>query len=102
MAVVTDNDKKNTVSLLQQYSATILDTMNKVLLLRQEALDKTYQPGGADAITDAFLNTNGTPPPFPQLQASDLTAALSTLATLDTTLAASSRAGYKALERMRP
>jgi hypothetical protein len=101
MAVDTSNDKKNTISKLQQYAATILDTIAAAKVLRQEAIDKGYNSAGSDPITDAFLNS-GTTPPFPQLQQADLTAALVAVANLDTQLAANSRTDYKALERMRP
>jgi hypothetical protein len=102
VAVVTDNDKKNTISRLQQYCATILDTIAAAKLLRQEAIDKGYQTGGADAITDAFLNANGSPPPFPGLAVADLTAGLAAINNLDTQLAATSRTDYRALEKLRP
>lgn len=106
MAVDSSRDKQNTVSQLQSYCNTILDTINKALQLRQEAIDKGYQPGGADAITDALLNGGVSPAPnttypFPQLIASDLTAALAAIASLDTQLAASSRTGYKAMGKLR-
>lgn len=101
MSVDTTHDKTTTIKKLQDYCATILDTIAAAKLLRQEALDKGYNSAGADAITDVFLN-GGTTPPFPQLAQADLTAALAAIANLDTQLAAATRTDYKALEKLRP
>lgn len=106
MAVVTDTDKNNMLKKAQGYAQTILDTIAAVKLLRQEAIDKGYNPGGADGITDAFLQ-NGQ---FPQLAATDVTAFFAAVNDIDALLLASTpaaqtgsgRADYKAIEKMRP
>lgn len=108
MAVVTDADKNNMISQAQGYAATLLDTIARVKLLRQEAIDKGYNPGGADGLTDAFLQT--TPGKFPNLSAADVTAFFTAVNDMDallgnTTVAAgtgSGRTDYKSLEKMRP
>lgn len=106
MAVVTDADKNNMISKAQGYAQTILDTIAAAKLLRQEAIDKGYNPGGADGITDAFLQ-NGK---FPNLAATDVTAFFTSVNDIDAMLAAttvvastgSGRTDYKAIEKMRP
>ena len=100
MAVNTSAVKSNLISELQQDCEAILNAIAHAKLLRQEAIDQGFQAGGSDAVTDAFLNGAGGV--FPQLAVADLTAAFATIDTLDTTLAASSRAGYKALLKLRP
>lgn len=108
MAVDTTNDKNNMIAKAQGYAATILDTLNQVKLLRQEAIDKGYQAGGGDPITDAFLQT--TPGKYPQLAQADLTAFFTAVNDVDAMLAAQTvvastgtgRTDYKALEKMRP
>lgn len=100
MAVNTSTAKQNAISKLQGYCTTILDTVNAAKQLRQECIDAGFQVGGGDAITDAFLNGAGGV--FPQLAAADLTAAFAAIADIDTTLSATSRADYKALQKLRP
>lgn len=100
MAVNTNSVKSNTVSRLQGYCSTILDAVAAAKQLRQEAIDAGFQTGGADPITDAYLN--GASGVFPQLAVTDLTAALAAIDAIDVLLAASSRAHYRALQRLRP
>src|SRR5687767_5686040 len=100
MAVSYTNQKYNTVTRLQTICVDILEQINEAMQLRQEALDNAFQPGGANGITDNELN--GTGAPFPHLATGDLTAAFAAIAAIDTTLAATSRTHYKALEKMRP
>lgn len=108
MAVDTSADKNNIISQAQGYAATLLDTIAKVKILRQEAIDKGYNPGGADGLTDAFLQT--TPGKFPNLAAADVTSFFTTVNDLDALLASTTvvastgtgRTDYKSLERMRP
>lgn len=101
MAVDSSNSKKNTISRMQQYCATILDTMAAAMLLRQEAIDAGYNAGGTDPLTDAFLN-GGANPPFPQLDLASITAALAAINNIDVALKLTARTDYKALERFRP
>lgn len=101
MAATYTTDQLNTVSRLQAICATILDNMNQARLLVTEATDKGYASGGANAIVDATLQS-GSPAPYPQLAAADLANAITALTAIDTALAATTRTGYKALERMRP
>ena len=100
MAVNTNSVKSNTIVKLQGYCATILDAVAAAKQLRQEAIDAGFQTGGADPITDSFLNGAGGV--FPALAVADLTAALAAIDAIDTTLAANSRTHYKALQKLRP
>jgi hypothetical protein len=98
MAADYTSNQQDTIRKLQNYCATILDSIAAAKQLRQEAIDKGYTPGTATTgITDAITATVA-----PSCIAADLTAALATIATLDTTLAASSRAAYITLEKLRP
>lgn len=100
MPVNTSAVKSNTISRLQGHCATILDAIADAKQLRQEALDAGFNTGGADPITDAFLN--GASGVFPALAVADLTAALAAVDAIDTLLAANSRAHYRALGKLRP
>jgi hypothetical protein len=100
MAVNTSADKSNTISKLQGLCATILDAIVDAKQLRQEAIDKGYQAGGADPVTDSFLN--GASGAFPALAVADLTAAFAAIDAIDTALAANNRTHYKALGKLRP
>ena len=107
MAVDFTGDQISTVKKLQEISGIILDQIARAKLIVAEASDLGYGNGGANAITDAFLN-GGTPPNFPKLTAADVFAAALWLSNLDAALAATTvaptgatRAGYKALEKMR-
>jgi hypothetical protein len=105
MAVSYTTDQLNTVSRLRNMCATILDQIAEAKLLAQEASDKGYGSGGANQLTDALLQTPAAGQAVAtnaDLTAADVFAAVTTINTLDTTLAATSRAGYKSLERMRP
>ncbi len=94
-------DQLATVTALRQSCATILDTIAYARKVAQEAVDKGYTPGTpTTGITDALLQT-GSPAPAPSLSAADITAAVNTINTLDSTLAATSRALYKTLEKLR-
>lgn len=100
MAINYTPQKVNTVKRVADISVAIKDLMDEALTLRQEALDNGFQPGGTNGITEAELN-NGTNPPYPHLGTADVTAAFAAILAIDTTLAATSRTHYKALERMR-
>lgn len=98
------NDKIKTVQTLQTISGSLLDQIYSAVKVAQEAIDKGYGSGGANAITDSDLQSvlpNGSPAPAPHLTAADVFAGAAQLLALDTTLAATSRAGYKAIEKMR-
>lgn len=92
-------DQINTVSKIQAICASILDDLTEARQLVQEATDKGYAAGGANVITDAILQTATA---SQALVATDVAAAITALSSIDTTLAATTRAGYKALERLRP
>lgn len=92
-------DQINTVSKLQAICASILDDINEAKLLVAEATDKGYAAGGANVITDALLQTSTS---TQALLATDVAAAITAISSLDTTLAATTRTGYKAIERLRP
>lgn len=102
MAVNLLPDKLNFVSKLSQNTSTILDALAANRLIIQEAIDAGYT-SGPNVITDADLNTaaSGTAP-FPKLVALDVLNGILAMQGIDTTLAATTRAGYKAMEKLRP
>lgn len=101
MAQDYTKDQLDTISRLKTICATILDQIALAKIITQEAIDKGYAPGTpTTGITDALLQS-GTPAPFQNLAAADISAATTAITLLDTTLAAASRTGYKALEKMR-
>lgn len=99
MAVSYTEQKYNVVSRLETICTQILDLMTEAKELRQEAIDNGFQPGGANAVTENELNGAGGR--FPHLAVADLTAAFTAIQNIDTQLAASTRADYKALARLR-
>ena len=91
-------DQKQSIRQFENAVSTLLDQLAYIKVLRQESIDKGYTPGTAiTGITDAVVQAVS-----PQLVAADITAGFSTANTIDTTLAASSRAGYISLEKLRP
>lgn len=104
MAVEYRQDQLETITRIQAASAVILDTLADARQIIQEAIDKGFAPGTAvTGVTDALLQTgvNGGSPPFPDLSAADITAAVAAINAIDAALAASTRQHFKSLARMR-
>lgn len=88
--------KLNIVSDLKNATTALLQAINAVKILQQEASDAGFAAGGANVLADADLATA-----YPSLVASDVAAALTAFSAIDTALAATSRTGYKALTRIK-
>ena len=87
-------DQQNTINQLSTACSLLLQALATIKNLQTFATDKGYT-SGPNAITDAVVQGV-----IPSLVAADLVAALTTVTSIDTTLAASSRAGYIALEKV--
>ena len=94
MAADFTNQQLDLVQRLKTASQMFNDAMNAAMVLHQEAIDSGFAPGGANAITDQVLATR-----FPNLTVADLTNVFAAFAAADTTMAANSRAYYKAIVR---